>query len=156
MTADPSDTPVLRRDLRIADTLTFRVLVAANRIAQPFAERIGQRFDLTLPEWRCMMALAAEPEVSGEDIARGMCMDKMGVSRALRRLHKAGRVEVEPDPVNSKRNQWCLSDAGWEIFDQIMPQALARDEVVFSSLEREKRELIFDVLEKFARLADDA
>jgi len=156
MTEDEDTRPAARRDARMANTLTFRVLVAANRIALPFAERVGQRFDLTLPEWRCMMALAADPGVSGEDVARKMCMDKMGVSRALRRLRKAGRVAVQPDPANSKRNQWIMTDTGWQIFDQILPQALARDEVAFSKLDGDKRKLIFDVLAAFDALLEES
>jgi DNA-binding MarR family transcriptional regulator len=139
----------MRRDPRIADTLTFRVLVAANRIAQPFAERVGARFDLTLPEWRCMMALAAEPGRSGEDVARMMSMDKMSVSRSLRRLAKSGRAEAQPDPANAKRNQWQLTAAGWEVFDAIVPSALARDEAAFARLDPEARRLVHEVLSGF-------
>ena len=32
-----------RRDDRITHTLAFRILVAANRLARPFPERIGPR-----------------------------------------------------------------------------------------------------------------
>ncbi len=146
MSIPPPDAPQDRTDERIADTLTFRILIAANRIAQPFAERVGQKHDLTLPEWRCMMALATEPAISGEDIARKMGMDKMGVSRSLRRLAKAGRVQATPDPANSKRNQWRITQDGWTLFDLIVPEALARDDAAFANLDAPSRALVMEVL----------
>lgn len=155
MSTPPQHHSGARTDPRIADTLTFRILVAANRIAEPFPERVGRKFDLTLPEWRCMMALATEPGISGEDIARNMCMDKMGVSRSLRRLAKGGRVIGVPDPANSKRNQWQMTPQGWQVFDQIVPEALARDEAIFAELEPESRAMVIDVLAAIAKPAKD-
>ena len=93
-----------RRDPRICETLTFRILVAANRIARPFSERVGERHDLTLPEWRAMMVLADRPDASGEDVTRALETDRMSVSRALRRLRAAGRVERRPAP--GRRYAW--------------------------------------------------
>jgi DNA-binding MarR family transcriptional regulator len=138
-----------RRDRRIEQTLTFQLLVAVNRIVQPFQERYGSRFDITLPEWRCMMALSTEPDSSGEDVARKMSMDKMGVSRSLRRLEKHGRVERRTDEGNRKRNMWRLTDAGWALFDTIMPEALARDRQAFARLDEAERQRMIRVLAEF-------
>lgn len=144
--------PSARCDERIVKTLTFQLLVAVNRIIKPFAERYGRRFDLGLPEWRCMMALAAWPDSSGEDVARRMGMEKMTVSRALRRLQRFGRAHAQADPRNRKRNQWRLTDDGWEIVDIILPDALARDSQAFRAVSAEQRAMITGVLASLARL----
>ena len=137
-----------RRDDRVCDTLTFRILVAANRIARPFPERIGERHDLTLPEWRAMMVLAGQPDASGEDIAQTLATDRMSVSRALRRLHSAGRVERRPAP--GRRNAWRLSAAGWCVFDMVAPLALERDLALLGGLSETDRSTIRDILERMA------
>ncbi len=138
-----------RRDARVEETLTFRLLVAVNRIVQPFQDAYGKTFDLTLPEWRCMMALASKPGSSGEDIARHMAMDKMMVSRSLRRLEKNGRLIRTQDPANARRNAWEMSEAGWDIFDTILPSALDRDRKAFEHLPEDTKANLIQILRDF-------
>ena len=145
--SEPSDRKP-RRDARVCDTLTFRVLVAANRIARPFPERIGERYDLTLPEWRAMMVLAGDPGASGEVVAQTLATDKMSVSRALRRLLAAGRVERRA--AAGRRNAWQLSEAGWDLFDRIAPLALERDRALLGDLDEESSLAIRKVFERLA------
>ena len=138
-----------RTDTRMVETLLFGILVAANRLARPFPERVGQAHDLTLPEWRCMMVLAARPGASGEDVAGELGVDRMSVSRALRRLRANGRATRLPAP--GKRNAWHLSDEGWTLFDTIAPQALERDRALLEGVEPEQRQALAAAL---ARIDD--
>lgn len=138
-----------RRDRRVEDTLTFRLLVAVNRIVQPFHDSYGKEHDLTLPEWRCMMALAARPGSSGEDVARHMAMDKMMVSRSLRRLEQNDRVRRQPDPANARRNAWEMTDAGWALFDTILPAALERDRKAFADIPAQEKARLIQILRDF-------
>lgn len=135
-----------RRDTRIEETLTFRLLVAVNRMVQPFQENFGKPHDLSLPEWRCMMALAARPGSSGEEVAQHMAMDKMAVSRSLRRLEQHGRARRATDPANARRNSWEMTADGWALFDQIMPAALDRDRRAFGDMAAEEKDRFMQVL----------
>ena len=126
-----------RRDDRIAETVSFRLLRAVNRMTRPFHETFGRRFGVTLPQWRCLMALAAVPDSSGEDVADAMGMDRMTVSRTLRALEGAGRCARRPDPEHPRRNRWRLTAKGWEVADAVVPEALARDAALFGQLDRE-------------------
>ena len=147
-----TDRPPERRDPRVARTLAFRILVAANRLARPFDARHGAALDLRLPDWRCMMALAAEPGLSGEAVARMMAMDKMAVSRSLARLAAQGRVEARADPSHARRRRWSLSEAGWTVVDRILPDALDRDRAAFGDLPEHERDRLLAILD---RLGDD-
>jgi DNA-binding MarR family transcriptional regulator len=108
----------------------------------------SSHFSLTLSEWRVINALAANPMVSGEEIARELHMEKMTVSRSLRSLEKAGRVAHRKDPSNLKRNQWTLTQVGWELFDSLAPMALAHQEAFMSALTMREREQLFRLLDK--------
>lgn len=138
-----------RRDPRIADTLAFRLLVAANRVAQPFAAEWGDRLGVSLTEWRCIMALAIEPDGSGEDVSRRMGLDKMTVSRALHRLRRGGFTLRRPAGPN--RNAWRLTERGWAVVDAIRPAALERDRTAFEGLTAHERELVGRVLDRIIR-----
>lgn len=120
-----------RRDARIAQTVSFRLLTAMNRMTRPFHAQYGKRFGIGLAEWRCLMALAIAPGASGQGVADLMGMDRMTVSRTLRRLEGVGRTERRPDPRHAKRHIWRLTEAGWKVVDVVMPEALARDAARF-------------------------
>ena len=135
-----------RRDARITGTLTFELLVAANRLGRTFAGRFGRELGIGLQEWRCVMALAASPGASGEEVARRMAMDRMTVSRSLRRLEASGRAARRSHPDDQRRSVWSLTDAGWAVLDAILPAALARDEAVFAELTPGERALVRRVL----------
>ena len=139
-----------RRDDRIARTLSFGLLVAANRVARPFAEAHGRRFGLSLPEWRCMMALAAAPDSSGEDVARALGMEPMTVSRALRGLAEHGRAAARPDPTHGRRRRWRLTDDGWAVVDVVAPDALARDAALRDGLGSEEAARLMALLVRLA------
>lgn len=150
MAAGPrSKVSAQRSDKRIEETLTFRLLVAVNRIVQPFQENFGKPHDLSLPEWRCMMALAAHPGSSGEEVARHMAMDKMAVSRSLRRLEKKRRVDRQADPTNARRNSWEMTDDGWALFDLILPAALERDRHAFEDIPAKEKDRLMSILRDF-------
>lgn len=131
--------PPPRRDARIVDTVSFRLIVAVNRMTRPFHALYGARFGLGLTEWRCMMALAATPDASGEGVAETMGLDRMTVSRTLRRLERGGRCSRAPDPAHRRRNRWRLTDAGWAVIDAVMPEALARDAALFGDATEAER-----------------
>lgn len=52
-------------DPDLFSTLSFKTLVAANRMMPAFAEGPGQVYDLPITGWHCMMAMAAQPGSSG-------------------------------------------------------------------------------------------
>ncbi|MFD0915380.1 MarR family winged helix-turn-helix transcriptional regulator [Pseudahrensia aquimaris] len=133
----------------IDSTLTFRLVRAANLMAQPFSKAHGERLGVTLPEWRCLMALAVMEGTSGEDIARFMGMEKMTVSRALRQLERNGHVTYRLDPTNKKRKIWAMTPSGTAIYNEILPDALARDKQAFASISDEQRKAVMQALDRF-------
>lgn len=146
----------LRRDSRIVDTLVFKLIVAMNGTVKPFAERYGRRFKITVTEWRVLATIASEPDRSGEDIARTLCMERMTVSRAVRRLENGGNVARRSDPTNKKRNLWRLTAAGWKIFDEIVPDAQQRQRRLLAEFSKTEKERLAQLLDKVIQQLDDA
>lgn len=116
---DPDSTFSLRTDVSLLSSLLFDLIRTMNVIVKPFLDVHGKAIDLSLPEWRVMIMLAASPGIKGEDIAKRIMMDKMTVSRALRRLEKLGRINRHKLPTDRKVNQWYMTPEGWAIFDAI-------------------------------------
>lgn len=151
----PPDTPA-RSEPAISQSIAFRMIVALNLIIKPFMETHGKEHDLSLSEWRCMMALASEPGSSGEDVSRIMGMDKMTVSRTLRRLEKSRRASRETDPRNRKRWQWSLTAEGWSLFDRIAPTAAEREERFLRAVDPAQQEALRLILDAAIRDMQDS
>jgi DNA-binding MarR family transcriptional regulator len=147
-TEKDADREKLRRDGHLEGSVMSQMILAMNLIVRPFIETHAKTHDLPLPEWRVMMALANEPERSGEDIARTLAVDRMGVSRALRRLEAKGRAQRRVSPQDRKRNLWTLTEEGWHLFDAIAVSAEARQDEVLRGLTATERRTFLSVLEK--------
>jgi DNA-binding MarR family transcriptional regulator len=140
--------PGERIETAISDTLVFRLIVAMNLIVKPFIEVYARRFGISLSEWRCLLWLAADPGASGEDVARATGMDRMTVSRTLRRLKRDGRASRIPDSTNRKRFEWRLTAAGWALYDEISPSAMERDRRITRTIPEAERVVLTDALDR--------
>ena len=137
-----------RSDASLEGSIGSQLILAVNLIMRPFLEEHGKRLDLSLAEWRMLKALAAEPERSGEEIARSLYTDRMTASRALRRLEAKGRAARRKDPADRKRNLWSLTEAGWVLFDELSPLAKQWQDEVLSPLSAGERAVLSEALDK--------
>ncbi|MEE4208908.1 MAG: MarR family winged helix-turn-helix transcriptional regulator [Parvularcula sp.] len=140
--------PSGKRDARLEGSVMSQMILAMNLIVRPFIETYGKEHDLTLPEWRVMMALAKEPGRSGEEIAKALAVDRMSVSRALRRLEGHGRTVREVAKEDRKRNMWTLTEKGWDLFETVAASAEERQAMVLSGLTADERRIFLTVLER--------
>lgn len=112
------------------ESLTFRLIVLVNELTRPFNAGEGARYGITLSDWRCILWIAAHPDASGEDTADGTAMERMTVSRSLRRLEASGLASRTIDPNDRKRSQWRLTDKGMGVYSALTPRAFARDALI--------------------------
>jgi len=127
MIAPPPTTPKTTLDDR---ALIHRLLRLVNLLSRPFQERFGTRYDLSLTEWRVMMALAARPGATATEISDWSGLHVMNVSRSVARLVRQGRVLRAVDPADRRRALLRLSRRGQALFDLIAPSAQAREDMV--------------------------
>ena len=132
----------------LAETVAFRLSTAASHLARPFRSELGRAAGVSLTEWRCILALAAAPGGSGEDVAERMGLDRMTTSRTLRRLEGRGLAARRGDAANRKRFRWRLTDGGWAVADRIAPLARARDEALFGHVTPADRAALDRVLSR--------
>lgn len=131
-----------RKDTAAVSTLTFKLIVLMNLVVKPFNATFGVENDLSLPEWRCMMWLAANPEASGQDTANGTGMDRMHVSRSLRSMESKHYTTRRPGRDDRKKWEWSLTPEGWRIYDRIIASAIERDAVLTRSLDPDERAVV--------------
>lgn len=124
-----------------------------NMTAKPFFTDFAARYDLTINEWRVMLALTARPGLSVQEIADLNGFDKMSASRAVRRLIARGRAVRTADPDDKRRTRHSLSPAGATIVETISPFAVARVDAMFATLTGPEVAQLKRILDKLERHA---
>ncbi|MCL4746206.1 MAG: MarR family winged helix-turn-helix transcriptional regulator [Burkholderiaceae bacterium] len=130
------------------DALVYRLLRLVNLLAKPFAQLYGERYKLSLQEWRIMLALAAHPGATATEISDRTGVHLMNVSRSIARLHRMKRVAREVDPADKRRRLLRLSPAGEKLFREIAPGAQARERVVHEALSAAELRSLRQMLDK--------
>ena len=119
--SQPSPTPHVQLDLE--HFLPYRLSVLSNRTSNAIAREYSERFDMTIPEWRVMAVLGRFAGLSANQVAQRTAMDKVAVSRAVAKLLESGRLLRAFDDDDRRRSVLRLSEAGYAIYDQIVPLA---------------------------------
>jgi len=109
-----------------SENVLAAIHVVSNRISRAFYADIEARHGISLPEWRVMLTLARHPGMAAMEVADLWGMDKMAISRAVRRLDAAGLVKRAP--ARGDRRRWVLdlTPEGRRRFRAIEPAATAR------------------------------
>ncbi len=132
--------------LRLPAFLPYRLATLSNRISRTIARLYSERFDLSIPEWRCMAILGETPDISATEVAERGALDKVAVSRAVARLRAKGRLVRRVAPDDRRRSVLALSPAGERIYREIVPLALAYEEALLRRLSEEERATLDRIL----------
>jgi len=115
----------MKRDLKLAEYLPYRLSVASNEVSRLIAESYEDRFGLKIPEWRVLAVLAEFDAHTQAEIVAKTAMDKVTVSRAVAGLVSRDLVRRSINEADGRSQIVALTKAGKRLFDDISP--LARD-----------------------------
>jgi len=104
--------------------LPYRLSVLANVVSSAIAQAYGERFDLTIPEWRVIAVLMRYSGLSAREVAHRSRMDAVAVSRAVNRLLRAGRLRRAMAVDDRRRSVLEVSAAGAAVYREVAPLAL--------------------------------
>jgi len=120
----------------------YRLSVLTNIVSRTFGRLYGERFGLSIPEWRVMAVLGRFAPLSASDVCTRTAMDKVRVSRAVEKLRRSSLVEHAVDARDRRRSRLRLSAAGQRMHDAIVPMGLAAEALLLDGLSAaEKRTL---------------
>ena len=132
--------------------LPYRLSVLSNRVSGTIARIYTERFQLTITEWRVMAVLGRYPGLSANEVAQRTAMDKVAVSRAVARLLEAGRLDREIHGDDRRRSVLRLSEAGYRIYDEVAPLALAFERRLLAGIDDAERAVLFRLLDRLDEL----
>ena len=132
--------------------LPYRLSVLSNTVSEALAALYGERFNLSVTQWRVIAVLGRYPDLSAVEVAERTRMDKVAVSRAVARLLESGRIEREFDDDDRRRSVLRLSEAGYAVYDEVAPLALDFERHVLGGMPAEERDLLFRLLDRLDEL----
>ncbi|MCC5866779.1 MAG: MarR family transcriptional regulator [Wenzhouxiangella sp.] len=122
--------------------LPYRLSRLSNQISRGIARTYEEKFGLSVTEWRVIAILGRYPGISATEVTEKSAMDKVAISRAVRRLIDAGRIRRQANDNDRRAKHLFLSDQGQAVYDAIVPAALAYEQRLLNALsDKEKNQL---------------
>src|SRR5262245_17793198 len=112
MPSPPAHAPRDAGTFQLERFLPYRLSVLANRASRALARLYGERFGLSVAEWRVIAHLARTAPASANEVAARAAMDKVQVSRAVARLTAKELVERATDAADRRRSALRLTRRG--------------------------------------------
>jgi DNA-binding MarR family transcriptional regulator len=125
--------------IRLEKFLPYRLSVLANAVSDAIAASYRDRFKLSVPEWRVLAVLAAEPGLSASEVAERTRMDEVAVSRAVSRLLRADRLVRTLDARDRRRSVLRLSREGQAVYSTIAPMARRFERQLLAAIDGPER-----------------
>ena len=132
--------------------LPYRLSVLSNRVSRGIAETYEERFGLSVTEWRVIAIVGRYPGLSASEVAQRAAMDKVAISRAVRRLLDQGRIEREHNDADRRERHLQLSSAGRAIYNEIVPAALAYEQRIRAALTPEENRVLERLIDKIGEV----
>lgn len=140
---EPADPDAAEHEiLELERFLPYRLSVVSNHISQTIADAYAERFGISITEWRVLAVLGRYPELSANGVAERTAMDKVAVSRAVARLLQTGLIEREVHGEDRRRSVLRLSQAGYQVYDQVVPMTLDYERALLSGFSEEERAVL--------------
>jgi DNA-binding MarR family transcriptional regulator len=132
--------------LHLEKFLPYRLSVLSNTVSSAIAAAYFANFGLSIPEWRVMAILAANPGLSAAEVTARTAMDKVAVSRAVATLLAAGRLRRTTVPADRRRTHLALTPAGGAVYSRVVPMALEYERKLVAPLSRRDRATLDRIL----------
>lgn len=120
--------------LNLQRFLPYRLSTLANKISQSLAKVYSKRFDISIPEWRVLAVLSQGANLSAVQIVGLTAMDKVAVSRAVKRLLQKGHITKIQDDTDNRRFALSLSAQGQALYQEIVPLAMEYERRLLADL----------------------
>src|SRR6202008_2256192 len=102
----------------------YRLAVLAHKTSRELSGVYGERFGLSIPEWRVLANLRRSGRRYAGERPERSSMDKPKVTRALQRLEAAALVQRAVDAEDRRQVRLALTRRGRSLFREIAVLAL--------------------------------
>lgn len=150
-----SDNGVFDAVIELDRFLPYRFAVLSNAISRGLGEVYGDRFNLTIADWRILANLGQAGALYAGELAERSSLDKPKVTRALQRMEAAGIVVRAVDLEDRRQARLSLTDKGRAMYHEVARIALRWETELLSPLADTDRTALERILAKLQGRVDD-
>lgn len=136
------------RPLDLEHFLPYRLSVLSNRISEAISATYRNRYGLTVTEWRVIAILGRHPGTTATEVAQRSAMDKVAISRSVKRLLERGLIQREADAGDRRSRRLKLSAAGAAIHDRVVPAARLFEQRLLACLSTEEQAVLDRLIDR--------
>ena len=127
-------------EFRLSDFLPYKLSILSNTISMGISEIYEEKYALTITEWRTMAILGSFPNSTASEIVQKTALDKVAISRAVKKLLERNFVERKTDAEDRRRQALRLSVLGQEVYNEIIPKAQNYENLYIAQLDQQDLE----------------
>lgn len=153
----PEDVSVTtdRTAIDLRKLLTYR-LARLNAQLNSQAIRILKRtIGVSLTQWRVLVVLDSNGDMSSSSIVRAASLDKGQLSRTLKPMMDEGLIRSTQSQADNRIFVLSMTEKGRALYDKALPEMRARQKRLLSQLSPDECDLLFDMLDKIGLAADE-
>ena len=121
-------------EFKLNEFLPYRLSILSNTISGYIADIQEEKYALSLTGWRIICILANYKQGTATDIVDYTAMDKVAVSRGVKKLLERGIIERKPDANDRRKQTLRLTDIGHEVYNEVIPKAIQYEEKIIEQL----------------------
>lgn len=141
--------------LNLERFLPYRLSLVSNLISQGIAETYERAHALSVTEWRVIAVLGRFPGISATEVVRRTAMDKVAISRTVRRLLDKSLLERHADDSDRRCKKLYLSPDGERLYRRVAPAAVAFEARLLEVLSEEEQTTLARLLDKLTAAASE-
>lgn len=138
----------------LAEFLPYQLSIASNAVSNLIARQYRDRFGLKMAEWRVMAILGDIGAASQSQLVDKTRMDKVTVNRACKALSERHLIARTPNHHDRRSHHLNLTDAGEELYREIMTLAQNMESEIIEVLSAEEREQLTTLLARLLEKTD--
>lgn len=120
--------------LQLDGFLPYRAARLASALSRGLAAEYESRYRISVPEWRVLVHLTQESEISVRDIKERVDMDRARVTRAVQRLDARGLVSKLVNERDRRLVRLALTPSGRELAAELSQLAMEFERRVTAAL----------------------
>lgn len=134
--------------------LPYQLSVVSNTVSQGIAYTYQQDHDLTVIEWRIIAVLGRYPGLTASQVVERTVMDKVAVSRAVKRLLERGLLKRNTHSSDRRyRNLELTEITGQKTFESIVPRARNYEQTLLADFDVDEIQTLVKLLSRLQESA---
>lgn len=138
--------------MELNDFIPYQLSILSLKISKGIAEHYQDQFGINVSEWRVLVILYKNPDITAKKIAQLSQMDKVRISRTVKSLVAKDYVEQKPHPLDARAKNYELNKRGKYLMRAVIPDALRYEENLMSQLSSDERQQLQHLIGKFKRI----